>query len=241
MLKRSDIFKVIFILFIVFSYTSVTAQKDKFVSLRKRMVREQIVARGIKSPKLIKAMNKVPRHMFIPDNYKLMAYEDRPLPIGRGQTISQPYIVALMTDKLKLNKDMKVLEIGTGSGYQAAILAEICKSVYSIEIIAELANRAKTILDTLNYTNIHIKIGDGYKGWKKYAPYDAIIVTCAPNNIPNALKKQLSEGGKMIIPVGGSIAQELILLEKKNGKLLKKFVAPVRFVPMVKNNGRIID
>ncbi|MEA3317738.1 MAG: protein-L-isoaspartate(D-aspartate) O-methyltransferase [Bacteroidota bacterium] len=238
MLRKLFILKIFFLIFVLFSNTNVTAQNNGFENMRKRMVRNQIVARGIKTPKVIKAINEVPRHLFVPTEYKLMAYEDRPLPIGEGQTISQPYIVALMTDALKLDENTKVLEIGTGSGYQAAILAEICKDVYSIEIIESLGLKAKQVLNTLNYSNIHTKIGDGYKGWIEFAPYDAIIVTCAPTNIPKELKKQLTEGGKMIIPVGGSIAQELILLKKKNGKLIREVVAPVRFVPMLKNSGK---
>lgn len=202
------------------------------------MVREQIVARGIKDQNLIQAMLTVQRHLFVPKNQERMAYEDRALPIGEGQTISQPYIVALMTETLELNKDMKVLEVGTGSGYQAAILAEIVKEVYSIEIIESLGLKAEKLVENLNYQNINIKIGDGYKGWEVNAPFDAIIVTCAPANIPKPLRKQLKEGGKMIIPLGGSITQELVLLEKKNGKLIKQVVAPVRFVPMVRQDGK---
>ena len=220
------------------SYTTIKNYSDKYEKVRQRMVREQIVARGIKDQKLIQAMLNVKRHLFVPKNQERMAYEDRPLSIGEGQTISQPYIVALMTETLDLSKEMKVLEIGTGSGYQAAILAEIVEDVYTIEIIESLGIRAKKTLEDLNYNNISFKIGDGYKGWEQYAPFDAIIVTCAPANIPDPLKKQLKEGGKMIIPVGGSIIQELVLLEKKHGKLIKKMVASVRFVPMVRKDGK---
>jgi protein-L-isoaspartate(D-aspartate) O-methyltransferase len=195
------------------------------------------VARGIKDQKVIQAMLNVPRHLFVPANYERMAYEDRPLPIGAGQTISQPYIVALMTETLELNQNMKVLEIGTGSGYQSAILAEIVKEVYTIEIIKSLGQKAEELLACLDYDNIQVKIGDGYKGWSEKAPFDAIIVTCAPTDIPRPLKEQLKEGGRMIIPIGGSIVQELALLEKKAGQLKKKIVAPVRFVPMVRQDG----
>lgn len=211
---------------------------DKYEKVRQRMVREQVVARGIKDQKVIQAMLNVPRHLFVPESQERMAYEDRPLPIGEGQTISQPYIVALMTETLELNGNMKVLEIGTGSGYQAAILAEIVKEVYTIEIVESLGEKAQNTLNQLNYQNINFKIGDGYKGWEENAPYDAIIVTCAPSDIPNPLENQLKEGGKMIIPLGGSITQELVLLEKQNGELIKKVVAPVRFVPMVHNDGK---
>ncbi len=218
--------------FLIVNYT------DKYEKVRQRMVREQIVAKGIKDQKVIQVMINVQRHLFVPKSQERMAYEDRPLPIGEGQTISQPYIVALMTETLALEKDMKVLEIGTGSGYQAAILAEIVKEVYTIEIIESLGIKAKQVLSSLNYQNIHFKIGDGYKGWSTHAPFDAIIVTCAPSNIPKPLEDQLKEGGKMIIPLGGSITQELVLFEKRNGKLIRKEVASVRFVPMIRNDGK---
>lgn len=221
-----------------FSFRTMNDYIDKYEKVRQRMVREQIVARGIKDQRVIQAMLDVQRHLFVPESQERMAYEDRPLPIGEGQTISQPYIVALMTETLELDENMKVLEIGTGSGYQAAILAEIVNEVYTIEIIEALGIKAKLLLESLNYQNIQLKIGDGYKGWEENAPFDAIIVTCAPSNIPLALEDQLKEGGKMIIPLGGSITQELVLLEKKNGELVKKVVAPVRFVPMVRNDGK---
>jgi len=234
--------KTIFIVFIAVLSLSLTTKPvkhvDKYEKVRQRMVREQIVARGIKDQKVIQAIINVPRHLFVPEAYERMAYEDRPLPIGEGQTISQPYIVALMTEILELKPNMKVLEIGTGSGYQAAILAEIVDEVYTIEIVEILGHTASNLLAELGYKNIYIKIGDGYKGWEENAPFDAIIVTCAPSDIPKPLENQLKEGGKMIIPLGGSIVQELILLEKKNGELIKKVVAPVRFVPMVRQDGK---
>ena len=229
---------IILVSFLFFSFTTICSYNDKYEKVRKRMVSEHIVARGIKDQKVIQAMIKVERHLFVPKNKERMAYEDRPLPIGEGQTISQPYIVALMTEILELNKDMSVLEIGTGSGYQAAVLAEIVNEVYTIEIIETLGLKAKNTLDNLNYKNINFSIGDGYKGWAENAPFDAIIVTCAPTDIPKPLENQLKEGGKMIIPLGGSITQELVLFEKQNGKLIKKIVAPVRFVPMVRNDGK---
>lgn len=236
--KKIVQFILIFLGLLLISATPDKKYSDKYVKVRQRMVREQVVARGIKDQKVIQAMLKVQRHLFVPKNQERMAYEDRPLPIGEGQTISQPYIVALMTETLDLNENMRVLEIGTGSGYQAAILAEIVKEVYTIEIIQSLGNKAKKLLKSLNYNNIKVKIGDGYKGWKEYAPFDAIIVTCAPSDIPKPLENQLREGGKMIIPLGGSITQELVLLEKRNGKLIKKHVAPVKFVPMVRTDGK---
>jgi len=208
-------------------------------SQRLKMIHEQIEKRGIKNPQVLNAFRKVKRHLFVPESYRSMAYADRPLPIGKGQTISQPYIVAYMTEALDLKHTDRVLEVGTGSGYQAAILAEICDMVYSIEIIESLGNTAKKLLKKLGYANVFIKIGDGYQGWKAYAPFDAIIVTCAPTQIPGPLEDQLSEGGRMIIPVGEQYVQELILMEKKNGQLRKKKVLPVMFVPMVNEYGKI--
>ena len=238
MYKNLKIIAFIIVSITFFSFNPTKNYSDKYDKVRQRMVRNQIVARGIKDQKVIQAMLNVKRHLFVPKNYERMAYEDRPLSIGEGQTISQPYIVALMTETLDLSKDMKVLEIGTGSGYQAAILAEIVHKVYTIEIIESLGIKAKRLLESLNYNNINFRIGDGYKGWEEHAPFDAIIVTCAPTNIPKPLENQLKEGGKMIIPLGGSITQELALFEKKNGKLIKKVVAPVRFVPMVRDDGK---
>jgi len=192
-----------------------TSQPD-YKRLRDRMVTDQIEARGITDSRVIKAMRKVERHLFIPEGAKRFAYTDGPLSIGEGQTISQPYIVAYMTECLSLRPDMKVLEIGTGSGYQAAILAEIVDEVYTIEIVETLGLHSKKLLADLGYDNIFVKLGDGYEGWDEHAPYDAIIVTCAPNRIPEPLKEQLAEGGRMIIPVGGSSIQYLILNTKRN-------------------------
>ncbi len=201
------------------------------------MVRTQIEARGISDPVVLKAFRKVERHRFVlPENVS-RAYNDYPLPIDEGQTISQPYIVAFMTEELKLRRKDRVLEIGTGSGYQAAILAEICDSVFTIEIFEKLGEKANSLFTELGYDNIYSKIGDGYKGWKEHAPFDAIIVTCSPTHIPQPLKDQLAEGGRMIIPVGSYPGQTLILLEKRNGKLKQRNVLPVRFVPMVDHEG----
>lgn len=208
-------------------------------AMRSKMIHEQLVKRGIKSQQVLDAFSRVPRHMFVPEEYRAMAYADRALPIGKGQTISQPYIVAFMSEALDLKPSDKVLEVGTGSGYQAAILAEICDTVYSIEIIDSLGKKAAGLLKDLGYANIRLKIGDGYKGWEDHAPYDAIIVTCAPTRIPEPLKDQLAEGGRMIIPVGEQYVQELILLEKKNNQLKEKNVLPVMFVPMVDSSGKI--
>ena len=177
-------------------------------------------------------MGKVPREEFVPENARANAYTDEPLPIGYDQTISQPYIVAFMTQQLRPQQKDHVLEIGTGSGYQAAILAELVGEVYSIEIIDPLAKKAEATLQRLGYKNVHVKTGDGYKGWPEHAPFDAIIVTCAPDHVPQPLIDQLKQNGRMIIPVGGLGDQSLYLLEKKNGKLERQAVLPVRFVPM---------
>jgi protein-L-isoaspartate(D-aspartate) O-methyltransferase len=210
---------------------------QNYYGQRQQMVKEQIEKRGIKDARVLEAMRKVKRHVFVPEAYRDLAYSDRPLPIGNDQTISQPYIVALMTDYLNLKKGDKVLEVGTGSGYQAAVLAEITPEVYSIEIIPELAENARSVLRDQGYNQVNIKIGDGYKGWKEHAPYDGIIVTASPSDVPPPLKAQLAEGGRLIIPVGGAVFQKLILLEKQNGKIERKEISGVRFVPMVDDEG----
>jgi len=209
-----------------------------FKKLRNLMVTTQIDARGIKNKKVLEAMRKVERHKFVSKDYISAAYEDHPLPIGEGQTISQPYIVALMTEVLDPDGTKKVLEIGTGSGYQAAVLAELVQSVYTIEIIDVLGKKAEKTLSDLGYKNIKVKTGDGYKGWKEHGPYDAIIVTCAPSHIPQPLKEQLAEGGRMVIPVGERYHQELILLIKEKGIIKQKEIIPVVFVPMFGENGK---
>jgi len=213
---------------------------DGYRDQRMEMVRSQIASRGITDQKVLEAFRKVPRHMFVPQDYRRFSYADQPLPIGEGQTISQPYIVAYMTEILNLKPGEKVLEIGTGSGYQAAILAETEAGVYSIEVIEPLALRAKNILDNLGYKNIFLKTGDGYLGWAEHAPFDAIMVTCSPTKIPEPLIEQLAEGGRMIIPVGRQQGiQYLYLLEKRNGKIRQRNVMPVRFVPMTDEKGKI--
>ncbi|MGB9595488.1 MAG: protein-L-isoaspartate(D-aspartate) O-methyltransferase, partial [Candidatus Poribacteria bacterium] len=201
--------------------------------LRKQMVENQIIARGISDQRVISAMLKVPRHLFVSENQRYEAYNDYPLPIGEEQTISQPYMVALMTELMCLDGDEKVLEIGTGSGYQTAILAELAKEVYTVEIIESLSINAKRLLDELGYKNIKFRIGDGYNGWKEYAPFDDIIVTCGPTDIPQPLIDQLNEGGKLVIPVGYSF-QVLTILEKVNGELKKTESIECRFVPMTR-------
>ena len=229
--------RFIFFFYCFLTVTSACAQ-EPYEAQRERMVKEQIIARGINDSHVIQAMKRVERHLFVPQEYVRMAYSDGPLPIGDGQTISQPYIVAFMTEILNLKPGNKVLEIGTGSGYQAAVLAEICDSVYSIEVVTQLGERASSLLKKLGYGNIVLKTGDGYKGWKEYAPFDAIIVTCSPTHIPKPLEEQLVEGGRMIIPVGERYVQQLVYLEKKDGKLQKKEVLPVLFVPMVDEKGK---
>ncbi len=197
------------------------------------MVAEQIERRGVKDPRVLEAMRKVPRHEFVPEDERHEAYDDRPLPIGHGQTISQPYIVAIMTEALGLKGTEKVLEVGTGSGYQAAVLSGLAKEVFTIEIVEPLGKQAAEVLKRLGYKNVSVRVGDGYRGWREEAPFDAIIVTCAPDAVPEPLVHQLAEGGRMIIPVGPEgKAQQLVLLKKRHGKLHQQEILPVRFVPM---------
>ena len=207
---------------------------DPFAALRQRMVREQLsgTGRAITNVAVLTVMEKIPRHEFVPAPLRQRAYEDGPLPIGYDQTISQPYIVAFMTQQLQPQPADRVLEIGTGSGYQAAVLAGLVKEVYTIEIVAPLAQRAEADLQRLGYTNVFVRAGDGYQGWPEAAPFDAVIVTCAPENVPPPLVTQLRDGGRMIIPVGPARHQELVLLTKRGGKLDRRAVLPVLFVPM---------
>jgi protein-L-isoaspartate(D-aspartate) O-methyltransferase len=209
-------------------------QVADFAGQRERMVKEQIVMRGLVAERVLSALRKVPREEFVPAEYRAESYTDKALPIGYDQTISQPYIVAFMTEELQPQPRDRVLEVGTGSGYQAAILAELVAEVYTIEIIEPLAKKAEATLQRLGYKNVHVKTGDGYKGWPERAPFDSIIVTCAPERVPQPLLDQLKEGGRMIIPVGAKFAQELYLFEKKNGRLQQSAVLPVRFVPMLR-------
>jgi len=210
----------------------VSAAADEFAAPREKMVREQIAARGVQNSRVLEAMRAVPRHELVPNDLRARAYEDRPLPIGHGQTISQPYIVAVMTELLAPRPADRVLEVGTGSGYQAAVLARLVAEVYSIEIVAPLAERAKTDLARLGVQNVHIRAGDGYAGWPDRAPFDAIIVTCAPDRVPAPLIAQLREGGRMAIPVGETGEQTLYLLEKRSGQMEQRAVMSVAFVPM---------
>ncbi len=209
---------------------------DSYENQRKIMVEDQIKRRGVKDVGVLKAVQKVEREKFVPEKYRDLAYSDNPLPIGHQQTISQPYIVAYMTEHLQVSKSHNVLEIGTGSGYQAAILAELAHHVFTIEIIPKLAESAEKVLMELGYENITVRTGDGYKGWPEEAPFDRIMVTAAPNEIPEKLVEQLAPNGRMILPVGGSIfAQYLWLVQKdKEGIVTKEKILAVRFVPMVK-------
>ncbi len=206
---------------------------------RKAMVEEQLRSRGIRSEAVLDAMARIPREEFLPAEYRSRAYEDGPLPIGYGQTISQPFIVALMTEQLEPASHHKVLEVGTGSGYQAAVLSGLVREVYSIEIIEPLAKQAAETLAKLELKNVHLRTGDGYLGWPEAAPFDTIIVTCAPDHVPQPLIDQLKEGGRLVIPVGetGGI-QKLIRLTKTNGGLRQEEVLDVRFVPLIRPEGK---
>jgi protein-L-isoaspartate(D-aspartate) O-methyltransferase len=207
---------------------------EKYRFLREKMVEEQIISRGISDKRVIEALRKVPRHIFVDKEYRDMAYEDRPLPIGAGQTISQPYIVALMTESLELTGKEKVLEIGTGSGYQVAILAELAKEVYTVEIITSLYERNKKLLS--GYKNIKMSNHNGFLGWKEYAPYDRIIVTAAPDHIPQTFIEQLKDGGIMVIPVGPPGWNQVLYKVIKRGNNIKKIsLCDVAFVPMTGN------
>jgi len=228
-------FVVSFLAFLMFISVPLQ-QEDFYKSNREKMVKQQIEDRDIKDESVLKAMRSVKRHLFVRQSNISEAYSDRPLPIGFGQTISQPYIVAYMTEVLQPKPAFKVLEIGTGSGYQAAVLAEIVREMYTVEIIPELGNTANERLKKLGYKNIFVKVADGYDGWKEHAPYDAIVVTAAAEYIPPPLVEQLKENGKMVIPVGSPfMTQMLMLVEKREGKIRTKSLIPVAFVPFTRN------
>jgi len=223
------------LLCIYFGLISLLLQ-DEFTGLRHQMVESQIKARGVEDTKVLEAMKKVPRHEFVPNNYRSAAYQDRPLPIGEGQTISQPYIVGFMTAAISPDPEDVVLEIGTGSGYQAAVLAEIVDEVYTLEIVPELGERSKKLLKSLGYKNVHAKVADGYHGWLEHAPFDAIVVTAAAEEIPKPLIEQLADPGRMIIPVGPQFeVQYLVLVTKKKGKVKMQNLFAVRFVPFTRD------
>jgi protein-L-isoaspartate(D-aspartate) O-methyltransferase len=232
-------FTIIFLLiFNAQAFALGKAAGEDFVKQRTRMVERQLRGRDITSPDVLTAMSKVPRHLFVPPEMRDFSYQDSPLPIGYGQTISQPYIVALMSQLLSLKPGEKILEIGTGSGYQAAVLAEMGAEVFTVEIVPELGRQSATLLDKLGYDGVKVKTGDGYGGWPEHAPFDGIIVTCAPTAIPEPLKEQLAEGGRMVIPAGESNRQKLYLLRKQNGDIVQQSIIDVRFVPMVDPMGK---
>jgi protein-L-isoaspartate(D-aspartate) O-methyltransferase len=209
------------------------ADAAPFRELRRQMVVQQLQGRGIADARVLQVMSEIPRHRFVPEPYRGNAYDDTALPIGHGQTISQPYMVAVMTELIKPRPRMRVLEVGTGSGYQAAVLSQLVERVYSIEIIPQLAAAARRLLTDLHYSNLHLKQGDGYFGWPEAAPFDAILVTAAAPTIPPPLLEQLAEGGLMVIPVGSPfLVQQLMLIEKRDGELISKSLMPVRFVPL---------
>lgn len=214
---------------------SFPVQEDAYEERREKLVKESIERRGVKDQAVLKSMRTVQRHLFVPQNRINNAYEDRPLPIGYGQTISQPFIVAYMTEVINPKPEFKVLEIGTGSGYQAAVLGEIVKEVYTIEIVPELGNSAASRLKKLGYKNVNVKVGDGYYGWKEHGPYDAVMVTAAAEFVPPPLIEQLKDGGRMVIPIGSPFfTQTLMLVEKKGKKITTKSLMPVVFVPFTR-------
>jgi len=221
---------------IIILSTSCTGDNNELYLSRMNMIETQIKQRGIKDQAILDAMLKINRHEFVQENFQRLAYSDRPVPIGFGQTISQPYIVAFMSEKLNVNTHHKVLEIGTGSGYQAAVLAELSEHVYTIEIISELAERAEKVLNKNKYDNIFFRIGDGYKGWPEEAPFDRIMVTAAPKEVPERLIEQLAPGGIMVIPVGETVMMQYLwsITKENDGSIKKEKIFPVRFVPMVK-------
>lgn len=218
-----------FVAYALFSHAQDT--EENYKQKRMNMVKTQIEARGVTNPKVLQALEDVPRHLFVPESHRSQAYIDSALPIAEGQTISQPYIVAKMTELIDPQPEDKVLEIGTGSGYQAAVLSRIVDHVFSIEIVKPLGIQANKLLEELGYENVYVRIGDGYQGWPAEAPFDKIIVTAAPPKIPQPLIDQLKEGGKMAVPVG-RMSQELMLLRKEEGELIEERVFSVRFVPM---------
>jgi protein-L-isoaspartate(D-aspartate) O-methyltransferase len=231
---KSVLWVPVFSLFVLLLFPAFSVAQDQHALKRQQMVEQDIRGRGVKDPVVLAVMGKVPRHLFVDPSYRDRAYGDHPLPIGEGQTISQPYVVALMTEALGLKRSDRVLEIGTGSGYQAAVLAEVVREVYTIEIRKDLAQRAELTLKQLGCKNVQVKYGDGYFGWEEQAPFDAVIITAAANHIPPPLIKQLKEGGRLIVPLGSTVYfQTLTLATKRRGQLDVEQISPVAFVPMV--------
>ena len=213
------------------STPAASVASDRTAELRRQMVERQLRARDIRDTRVLAAMGKVPRHLFVPEAIRSLAYQDRPLPIGYEQTISQPYIVAHMTQALGVGPDARVLEVGTGSGYQAAVLAELVREVYTIEIVPELASRARQTLTSLAYANVSVREGDGYRGWVEHAPFDGIMVTAAPDHVPQPLVDQLAVGGRLVIPVG-DVFQQMTIITKTSDGIVREVTIPVLFVPM---------
>ena len=234
-------FKIVILLLLHFCFSSEQKKNNWWQKKTEYMVKEQLEKRGIQDKGVLRVMRETPRHDFIPENMKERAYDDGPLPIGEGQTISQPYIVALMTELLELDGNEKVLEIGTGSGYQSAVLSPLVQKVYSIEIVQSLAEKSAKILREMQYHNITVKWGDGYQGWVEYAPFDAIIATAAPNEVPQTLIDQLKIGGILVLPVGTRYQKLKVITKIHNDKVSEKNIIPVRFVPMVHSNKIISD
>lgn len=231
---KSALWFLVIALTILLFFPVMFATEDGYARKRQQMVEQDIRDRGLKNPVVLTVMRKVPRHLFIDESLRNRAYGDHPLPIGEGQTISQPYVVALMTEALRLKPGDRVLEVGTGSGYQAAVLAEIVNAVFTIEIRKTLADQAAERLAALGYRNVKVKYGDGYFGWEEHAPFDAIIITAAANHIPPPLIKQLKDGGRLIVPLGSTVYfQTLTLATKRKGELDVEQISPVAFVPMV--------
>ena len=234
--KTGSSFKALFLSFLAFLFPEYLYPKPalpiNFEAERKRMVEVDLRGRDIDDPAVLAAMLKVPRHEFVTESNKDLAYADFPLSIGKGQTISQPYIVALMTQSARLHPEDRVLEIGTGSGYQAAVLGEIVKEVYTIEIVEALANDARSDLERLGYKNVKVRHGDGFQGWKEFAPFDAILLTAAAPEIPQPLIEQLKEGGRMVLPLEGMMFQDLVRITKSKNRLIRDQITGVRFVPM---------
>jgi|TARA_B100000809_G_scaffold95675_1_gene94318 protein-L-isoaspartate(D-aspartate) O-methyltransferase len=235
------VIKLLFLIITLISCSSESGNGLWWKEKADQMVEKQIEKRGVKDPRVLKVMRDIPRHLFIPPHLEKIAYNDGPLPIGEGQTISQPYIVALMTELLELKGDEKILEIGTGSGYQAAVLSALASEVFSIEIVKNLVDSAAVRLDKLGYKNVTTRWGDGYKGWSDQAPFDGIIVTAAPDKIPQPLIDQLKTGGRLVVPVGTRHQELKVITKNEDGSIQSKNIIPVRFVPMVHPKDSIPD